>query len=394
MKLKVGVFFGGASVEHEVSIISAAQAMAALDREKYDIVPIYLSKNNLLFCDPKLIEIETFRDMDKLEKSLDQMALVKSGPKFFLTPIKKSLFAKPYEVDLIIPVVHGTHCEDGTVQGLFESVGIPYAGCDVIAAAVGQDKVVMKHILQNSGIPIVEWFWFYRYDFEQNTSDYLIRSKALGYPVVVKPANLGSSVGITVAQNEEEFIVAVQEASRYDVKIVVEKGITDLREINASVLGFDQDLRVSVLEEVRKSDAILSYENKYIGGSKGSSKGMASASRIVPAPLSETQTQHIQELAIATFKALGSSGVARIDFMLDGQTDRIYVNEINTIPGSLAFYLWEATGLDFSALMDQLVKQAIDRQRMREKMIFSYETNLLANYKKGTKGAKIGRAHV
>lgn len=388
MKLKVGVFFGGASVEHEVSIISAAQAMAALDREKYDIVPIYLSKNNLLFCDPKLIEIETFRDMDKLEKSLDQMALVKSGPKFFLTPIKKSLFAKPYEVDLIIPVVHGTHCEDGTVQGLFESVGIPYAGCDVIAAAVGQDKVVMKHILQNSGIPIVEWFWFYRYDFEQNTSDYLIRSKALGYPVVVKPANLGSSVGITVAQNEEEFIVAVQEASRYDVKIVVEKGITDLREINASVLGFDQDLRVSVLEEVRKSDAILSYENKYIGGSKGSSKGMASASRIVPAPLSETQTQHIQELAIATFKALGSSGVARIDFMLDGQTDRIYVNEINTIPGSLAFYLWEATGLDFSALMDQLVKQAIDRQRMREKMIFSYETNLLANYKKGTKGAK------
>ncbi len=388
MKLKVGVFFGGSSVEHEVSIISAAQAMAALDREKYDVVPIYLSKNNLLFCDPKLLEIETFRDMDKLEKSLDQMALVKSGPKFFLTPIKKSLFAKPYEVDLIIPVVHGTHCEDGTVQGLFESVGIPYAGCDVIAAAVGQDKVIMKHILQNSGIPIVEWFWFYRYDFEQNTSDYLIRSKALGYPVVVKPANLGSSVGITVAQNEEKFIVAVQEASRYDVKIVVEKGITDLREINASVLGFDQDLRVSVLEEVRKSDAILSYENKYIGGSKGSSKGMASASRIVPAPLSETQTQHIQELAIATFKALGSSGVARIDFMLDGQTDRIYVNEINTIPGSLAFYLWEATGLDFSALMDQLVKQAIDRQRMREKMIFSYETNLLANYKKGTKGAK------
>lgn len=388
MKLKVGVFFGGSSVEHEVSIISAAQAMAALDREKYDVVPIYLSKNNLLFCDPKLLEIETFRDLDKLEKSLDQMAFVKSGPKFFLTPIKKSLFAKPVEVDLIIPVVHGTHCEDGTVQGLFESVGIPYAGCDVIAAAVGQDKVVMKHILQNSGIPIVEWFWFYRYDFEQNTSDYLIRCKALGYPVVVKPANLGSSVGITVAQNEEEFIVAVQEASRYDVKIVVEKGITDLREINASVLGFDQDLRVSVLEEVRKSDAILSYENKYIGSAKGSSKGMASASRIVPAPINETQTQHIQELAIATFKALGSSGVARIDFMLDGQNDRIYVNEINTIPGSLAFYLWEATGLDFSALMDQLVKQAVDRQRMREKMIFSYETNLLANYKKGIKGAK------
>ncbi len=388
MKLKVGVVFGGSSVEHEVSIISASQAMAALDREKYDVVPVYLSKHHQLFSSEKFTEVETFRDLDKIEKSFPQVSLVREKSKYFLVPVKPSLFSKPIEIDLMIPVVHGTHCEDGTVQGLFESVGIPYAGCDVIAAAVGQDKVVMKHILQNSGIPIVDWFWFYRYEFERSSSEFLIRANALGFPVVVKPANLGSSVGITVAKTEEEFIVAVREASRYDVKIVVEKAVTELREVNCSVLGFDSEMKASVLEEVRKSDEILSYENKYTSGSKGSSKGMASASRIVPAPLNEHQTQEIQHYAIETFKALGSSGVARIDFLLDESTHRVYVNEINTIPGSLAFYLWDASGMDFTALMDQLVKQAVDRQRMREKMIFSYDTNLLASYKKGVKGAK------
>lgn len=169
---------------------------------------------------------------------------------------------------------------------------------------------------------------------------------------------------------------------------MLEKAITDLREVNCSVLGFDSEMRTSVLEEVRKSDEILSYENKYIAGSKGSSKGMASAARIVPAPLSEALSDEIRQLALNTFKVLGASGVSRIDFLLDAATNQVYVNEINTIPGSLAFYLWEASGVDFGELMDILVKQAIDRQRLREKMIFSYDTNLLATYKQGTKGAK------
>jgi D-alanine-D-alanine ligase len=388
MKLKIGVLFGGTSVEHEVSIISAAQAMAALDREKYEVVPVYLSKNHMLFAGDKLMEMETYRDLDKLEKTMTQVSLICKGNKYYLNPVHASLFAKPIEVDLMIPVVHGTHCEDGTVQGLFETIGIPYAGCDVIAAAVGQDKVVMKHILQNSGIPIVPWFWFYRYDFEKNSEDYLQRAGELGYPIVVKPANLGSSVGITIAKNEAELSDAIKEAARYDVKIVLEKAITELREVNCSVLGFDSESRASVLEEVRKSDEILSYENKYIAGSKGSSKGMASAARIVPAPLSDALRDEILQLALNTFKVLGASGVSRIDFLLDAATNQVYVNEINTIPGSLAFYLWEASGVDFSELMDILVKQAIDRQRLREKMIFSYDTNLLATYKQGVKGAK------
>ncbi len=388
MKLKIGVLFGGTSVEHEVSIISAAQAMAALNQEKYDVIPVYLSKNHVLYSSDKLMEMDTYRDLGKLEKTLPQVSLICKGSKYFLHPVNANIFSKPIEIDLIIPVVHGTHCEDGTVQGLFETVGIPYAGCDVIAAAVGQDKVVMKHILQNSGIPIVPWFWFYRYDFEKSSEEYLAQASGLGYPVVVKPANLGSSVGITVAKNEVELTVAIHEAARYDAKIVVEKAIVNLREVNCSVMGFDSEMRASVLEEVRKSDDILSYENKYIAGGKGSSKGMASAARIVPAPLSDEMSSEIQRLATNTFKVLGASGVSRIDFLLDANDDQVYVNEINTIPGSLAFYLWEASGMDFSELMDQLVKQAIDRQRMREKMIFSYDTNLLSSYKQGTKGSK------
>lgn len=388
MKLKIGVLFGGTSVEHEVSIISAAQAMAALNREKYDVIPIYLSKNHRLFSSEKLMEMETYKDLTKLEKTLTQVSLIGKGHKYYLNPVNPSFFNKPVEIDLVIPVVHGTHCEDGTVQGLFESVGIPYAGCDVIAAAIGQDKVIMKHVLENSGIPIVPWFWFYRYDFEQASSDTLSRAATLGYPLVVKPANLGSSVGITIAKNEAELLDAIHEASRYDVKIVIEKAIVNLREVNCSVLGFDSEMRASVLEEVRKSDEILSYENKYSAGSKAASKGMASAARIVPAPLSEAQSDEIRALALSTFKVLGASGVSRIDFLLDASDNQIYVNEINTIPGSLAFYLWEASGVDFSELMDLLVKQAIDRQRLREKMIFSYDTNLLATYKQGTKGSK------
>jgi D-alanine-D-alanine ligase len=172
------------------------------------------------------------------------------------------------------------------------------------------------------------------------------------------------------------------------VKIVIEKAIVNLREVNCSVLGFDSEMRASVLEEVRKSDAILSYENKYSSGGKTASKGMASAARIVPAPLTDAMSDEIKALALNTFKVLGASGVSRIDFLLDASDNQVYVNEINTIPGSLAFYLWEASGVDFSELMDLLVKQAIDRQRMREKMIFSYDTNLLATYKQGTKGSK------
>ncbi|MEG0077233.1 D-alanine--D-alanine ligase family protein [Anaerorhabdus sp.] len=398
MKIKVAVFFGGESVEHEVSIISAKQAMEALDPEKYEIIPIYISKSRDFYCGEELRDLSQYKDMKALLAKVPQVSLIKREQKVYIEPVKRGLFTKPINtIDVAIPVVHGTNGEDGTLQGYLEMLKLPYAGCDVIAAGVGQDKVMMKHILENSKIPMTPWFWLYAHEFDSKKDEYIKKAKKLGYPLVLKPACLGSSVGIVIAHNEEEFVAGIEETGSFDFKVVVEKMVPNLREINASVLGSCFSAQVGELEEVAKNDEILSYKDKYQGGSKSTkdtsgSKGMASTSRIVPAPVSEEETQKIKELALDVFKVLGSSGVCRIDFMMDGETHKIMVNEINTIPGSLAFYLWSPMGIDFTKLMDELVKVALDRHRRKEKMTFSYDTNLLENYSesgsKGSKGAK------
>jgi D-alanine-D-alanine ligase len=382
--IKIAVIFGGDSVEHEVSIISASQAMAAIDQSLYEVIPLYYAKNHQLYSSKDFLDIAVFKDIKKLTKSYPTVMLYKENQKFYIQAIK-GLFPRKEVIDLVIPVVHGTRCEDGSIQGFLETVGIPYSGSDVLAGAVGQDKVFMKHILENCGLPVVPWLWFYSYDLDENRVDYLAKFTKLGYPLVIKPANLGSSVGITLVNNEAELLEGIELASQYDLKIVVEKAITHLREINASVLGLYADLQASELEEVTKQDEILSYADKYTNN--GKSKGMASLSRVCPAKVSQQMTEHIQALAIRTFKVLSCSGVARIDFLLDTESNKVYVNEINTNPGSLSFYLWEASGVSFPLLMEQLIQQAILRQRQREKMIFSYETNLLANFK-GSKGTK------
>jgi D-alanine-D-alanine ligase len=384
--LKVAVLFGGDSVEHEVSIISAMQAMAALNEKKYKIIPLYLAKNHKFYSAASLKHIETYKDLDLIEKTVTQVSVVRENQKFFLKPLAR--FKQRTEIDLVIPVVHGTHCEDGSVAGFLETLGIPYSGCDVLGGAVGQDKVVMKQILENAKLPIVDWVWFYAYEFEKDSASWLKKIDLLGYPVVVKPANLGSSVGITLAKDEKEVIAAIDTASQYDVKICIEKAVTNLRELNCSVLGYYDKKEASVLEEVMKQDTILSYDNKYKGSNKA--KGMASATRNCPAKVSDQLTKEVQGYALETFRVLGAAGVCRIDFLLDDETKKVYVNEINTIPGSLSFYLWEATGKPFPKLMDDLVDIAIRRTRQKEKMIFSYTTNILSNYKNGgAKGSKI-----
>lgn len=405
MKIRVGILFGGESVEHEVSIISAMQAMEALDSERYEAVPVYISKSRDFYCSPSLSDIKNYQDLDALIAKATKVVLVKKDQQVVIEPVKKGLFTKDLgTLDVIVPVMHGTNGEDGTIQGYLEMLKVPYAGCDVIAAAVGQDKAIMKNILENSGLPLCPWFWIYGHEFADQRQAVLERVHDLGYPVVLKPACLGSSVGITIAHSDAELIAGIEDARQYDNKIVIEQMVKNLREINCSVLGSCFDCRASVLEEVGRQDEIMSYKDKYLGSSsskgskapvKGDGQGMASAARIVPAPLDAETTEKIQQLALQTFKVLGASGVSRIDFMMNGETGDIYVNEINTIPGSLAYYLWEAAGVSFTELMDTLINQAIDRQRRREKMIFSYSTNLLSAYSanqtggaKGTKGVK------
>ena len=401
MKLNIAVFFGGESVEHEVSIISAHQAIEALDKNKYNVIPVYVSKERKLYVSDLLKDMSNYKDLKHLISQCTQVSITSEDNRVVIRPVKPSLFG-PKElgtIDVAIPVMHGTNGEDGTIQGFFEMLKVPYAGCDLYGAAIGQDKVLQKNVLNDNNLPITNWFWVYGAEMDTRQSEILDKVHRLIYPVIIKPARTGSSVGISIAHNDEEYLACFDEARQYDEKIITEKVVKPMREINCSVVGDSYSCVASVLEEVSSvsQDELLSFSDKYLGGSKSAksegSKGMASTARIVPAPLTDEQTRLIQQLEKETFRVLGTSGVCRIDFLMDADTKKVYVNEINTIPGSLAFYLWQAAGVSFSELMDKLVELALDRERRRSKMTFSYETNILSNFSassaKGSKGSKM-----
>lgn len=390
MKINVAVMFGGRSVEHEVSIISGLQAIEALDKSKYNAIPIYISKESELYSDESLFDIETYKDLNALVNKAPAVYLYKEKQKVYMSPIKQKMFSKKADViDVVIPVMHGTNGEDGVLQGFLEMLDVPFAGSDTTASAVGQDKVMMKHAFENSGIPIVDWFWLYSHEFDTNVEHYVSKANEIGYPVVIKPANLGSSIGISIVSNDDDFIKGIKTASEFDRKIVVEKGVFNLREVNCSVLGDIYNHDVSVIEEVG-SEEFLSFDDKYLSNAKGSkSQGMASTKRDIPANLPEAIEQKVYDLSKEVVRVLGSSGVCRIDFMLDDKTQKLYVNEINSMPGSLAFYLWKEKGVEFDVIMDNLVKQAIDRERRNSQMTFTYESNILSNYASGGSKGKL-----
>ena len=398
MKLNIAVFFGGESVEHEVSIISAHQAIEALDKNKYNVIPVYVSKERKLYVSDLLKDMSNYKDLKHLISQCTQVSIASEDNRVVIRPVKSSLFGRKElgTIDVAIPVMHGTN---GTIQGFFEMLKVPYAGCDLYGAAIGQDKVLQKNVLNDNNLPITNWFWVYGAEMDTRQSEILDKVHRLIYPVIIKPARTGSSVGISIAHNDEEYLACFDEARQYDEKIITEKVVKPMREINCSVVGDSYSCVASVLEEVSSvsQDELLSFSDKYLGGGKSTksegSKGMASTARIVPAPLTDEQTRLIQQLAKETFRVLGTSGVCRIDFLMDADTKKVYVNEINTIPGSLAFYLWQAAGVSFSELMDKLVELALDRERRRSKMTFSYETNILSNFSassaKGSKGSKM-----
>ena len=404
MKLNVAVFFGGESVEHEVSIISAHQAMEAMDENKYHVIPVYVAKDRRLYCSELLREMKNFKNLNALKNQCTQVVLVSEDNKVVIKPVKAKLFgAKDLgTIDVAIPVMHGTNGEDGTIQGFFEMLKLPYAGCDLYGAAVGQDKVLQKNILHDNDLPITNWFWVYGTEMDEHQDEILAKVHKLIYPVILKPARTGSSVGIAIAHNDEEYLECFADTRQYDEKVITEKVVKPMVELNCSVLGDSYHAEASVIEQVgsASSDELLSFADKYQGGGKGAkgaktsaSKGMASTARIVPAPISAEQTKLVQDLAMQTFRVLGASGVCRIDFMMDQDTHKVYVNEINTIPGSLAFYLWEKNGMSFTALMDKLVFLALDRERRRSRITCSYETSLVSTYSenaaKGAKGSKM-----
>ncbi|MBQ9318837.1 MAG: D-alanine--D-alanine ligase [Bacilli bacterium] len=396
MKIKLGVIFGGESVEHEVSIISALQAMEHLNAEKYDIIPIYISKDRTFYCGKMLMDMDVFKNFDDLKKYAKKVTFVKKGDKFFLQKVD-GLFRKDItDIDIVLPIVHGNNVEDGSIQGYLDSIGIPYVGSKVLGSALGQDKVVMKQVFASAKLPIVDYTWFYDNEYSESKEEILKNIQNLGYPVVVKPATLGSSVGITYVEAEEKVRSAIEEAIKYDKKIIVEKAVDNLMEVNCSVLGNYMYQEVSALEEVMSEHNLLTYADKYIGGSKGKlkggfkrsgSKGMASASRVIPARISSDLETEIKDLSKKVFNVLNLSGLCRIDYLIDKKANKVYVNEPNTIPGSLAFYLWEPIGKSYDQLLDDMINLSIKEYKQKLKKTYSFDTNILSNYN-GIKGAK------
>lgn len=392
MKTRIAVLFGGMSTEHEISVISAIQAIGSMDTEKYDIIPVYMTKKNEMYVGEDVGKIESYKDITGLLKRSERVTFINEDDKIMLIGLTKKAFGKrtEIEIDLAFPIVHGTNVEDGTLAGYLKTLRIPFVGPDVTASALGMDKFSSKAVLKECGIPVLDGFTYTKSDYKE-LDDMLNRiEKTVGYPVIVKPYNLGSSVGISVAKDRSELKDSVDNAFQYTNKIITEHAILKLREINCSVLGDEDDAEASEIEEPMHSKDILSYEDKYMSNAKGGkSKGMASVSRKIPAEVSPEMRDKIRDIAVKSFKILGCSGCARIDFMIDEENGNLYFNEINTIPGSLAFYLWEPVGVPYKKLLDRMIEIALKQERERKALTFSFDTNILSmDSLKGLKGAK------
>ena len=395
MKTNIAVFFGGRSTEHEISVISANQAMAAMDSDKYNVIPVYITKDGRWFTGEALTDVKNYRNTAELLKQCTQVYMRPIYGDYNLYKAERKMFGSDVfaKLDAAIPVLHGSNGEDGIFEGVLETIGIPYAGCGTLASANGMDKITMKMILASDGIPVVDYVWFTDKQWFAHRDELIAKIESkLGYPVIVKPANLGSSVGIGRADNREELLSKVDDARRYSARIIVEDLVENLQEINCAVLGDCDEYRTSVLEEPIKSGEILSYTDKYMGGTKDN-RGMHASKKRIPADLPKEETERIQFLAGETFRVLSCHGGSRVDVMVDAKTRDIYVNEINTIPGSPSFYLWEAAGLKFDKLMDELVRLAFKRKRDQGSKTVSYDSNIFAlgggvKGAKGTKGVK------
>ena len=409
MKIKVGVLFGGKTVEHEISIISAIQAMGYLDRSKYDVIPIYITKNNEFYVGEDVGKIESYTDINTLIKNSQRVIMVRDDNKVNLIKYPQKMFSKGVVdyIDIAFPIVHGTNVEDGTLQGFLKMFNIPYVGCDVLSSAVGMDKYVMKTVLKDNGIPVLDCKCYTAKQYDENEEAIIEEiEKVIGYPLIVKPVNLGSSIGISKAENRTELYDSLDTAFRYATKVLVETAVQNLKEINCSVLGDYEEAEASECEEPVSSDKILTFAEKYIGDgsakgakgaksgvkSSGGSKGMATLKRKIPADITDEQRDTIRDLAVKAFKCLGCGGVSRIDFMMDTKTGNIWLNEINTIPGSLSFYLWEPIGVKYTELLDRMISLALKRERESENITYTFDSSVLQGVRLGggTKGGAKG----
>jgi D-alanine-D-alanine ligase len=385
----VAVLFGGRSVEHEVSVITAHQIMDALKAAGYGVLPLYITKDGEWYAGERLHNLKLFTDPAGDPTRASGVARVSLSPdrsirQLVLHPTaRQGLFRKPplLWADVFFPCIHGSFGEDGTLQGLLELADVPYVGAGVAASALAMDKVLTKIICRGVGIPVLDWLVCSRPDWEGQSARVLEQIEAFcAYPVIVKPACLGSSIGVKRCGDRADLREAVAAALVLDERVLIEPALTQFIEINCAVMGPPE--QTSVCEQPMTSEAILSFDAKYKRGGKGAKRAdkpgsMASLERIVPAPISAELTQRVQGYAAQAFQTMGGAGTARIDFLHRPVDGALYLNEVNAIPGSMAFYLWEASGIPFDELVDKLVSIALQRHSLRRHTQFSFEVNLL-----------------
>ncbi len=399
-KTQLGVIFGSRSCEREVAIISAVQLMNAVNTEKYDVIPVYIDEKGVWYTGSALRKIETFQHFNPDMAGVEQVTLdMAAGSGALLTERPgKGLFGHPTRVmvarlEVCVIVMHGLHGEDGTLQGMLELADLPYTSTGVAGSAIGMDKIMMKQFFRGADLPVLPGTWYTRSMWEKD-HDAIARDveEKLGYPVFVKPANLGSSIGVSRADDRAGLMDSLELAFDYDRRVLVEKGLDKPLELNCSVLGYDDDVQASPIEMpvVDAGDNMLDFTEKYLRS--GGSKGMASLQRILPAPIEDSLKNEIQRLSCEIFRMMDCKGVVRIDYMFDRASEKLFITEINTIPGSLAFYLWENAGVKYAQLIDRMVEAAKRAHEDKSMCNYAFTSNILSSVKlggaKGAKGAK------
>ena len=392
MKLNIAVIFGSRTCEHDVSVISGMQAAGALNANEYNVERVYISRDGAWYVGDALKDMKFYQqpDFGKVVKVLpaagdQKLRLIRAEQP------KKRLFGKADdgvygEYDVVMPVMHGMNGEDGSLQGMLELFNVPYTSAGIMGCAVGMDKITMKQLFKGCGLPVLEGVWFDRGRWGERHAEILDEcEKKLTYPMFVKPANLGSSIGISRATDRDSLEDAIDTACAYDRRILVEQGVESPREVNCAALGYGNEIMTSALEMPVTGKDVLDFSEKYLRGGKGGSKGMQSLSRIIPAPISDECAARIKTLAEEIFRVMDLKGVARTDFILD-KDDNVYINEANIIPGSLAFYLWEPEGLSFAKMLDKMVECAFRAHADKNGSVYSFDSPILASIVSGSKG--------
>ena len=393
-KKQLGVIFGSRSCEREVSIISAIQLMRHADTEKYDVIPVYIDEHGGWYTGEKLKDIHSYQPFQPNQAGIVRVYLdMTSGSGALLTTERgKGLFSREEiravaRIDVFVVVMHGMNGEDGTLQGMLELANVPYTSSGVGASALGMDKILMKQFFRGADLPVLPSVWYTMTEFQADPGRILKETEeVLGYPVYVKPAKLGSSIGVSRAENGEELREALELAFEYDRRVLVEKGLTKPVELNCSVLGYDGETTASPIEMPISGEDFLDFKEKYLAG--GGSKGMASLHRVLPAPIEDDLRIRIQEVSKSIFRMMDCKGVVRIDYMFDRDSGGLYITEINVIPGSLAFYLWENAGMPYRELIDRMVELAEKAHLDKNQANYAYTSDILKGAVFGTKGSK------